>query len=69
MPEALFEINKQLCESFPGLDPLKLLNYPAEDVFRLINDMLAYNRRRKDGNPEETSGNQVIRRKAGDNWF
>ena len=62
-----FDINKALCESYSGLDPIKLLDYPAEDVFNLINDTVAYNNR----NNKETENNNsgVIRRKAGDNWF
>lgn len=63
----LFDINKSLCEVYTGLDPIKLLDYPAEDVFELINGLMAYNgRNEKQSSP--TNGN-VIRRKAGDNWF
>ena len=50
---------------FTGLDPIKLLDYPAEDVFELINNVTAYNRR----NNKKTKNNTVIRRPAGDNWF
>lgn len=61
-----FEINKSLCETYTGLDPLKLLDYPAEDVFDLINGLIAYNGRNKE-NKQNRSG--VIRKKAGDDWF
>lgn len=61
-----FEINKGLCESYSGLDPIKLLDYPAEDVFDLINNTLAYNSR--NGNKKKDNSD-VIRRPAGDNWF
>lgn len=62
-----FEFNKTLCETYTGLDPIKLLDYPAEDVFDLINGLIAHNGRRE---KEDTTGkNGVIRRKAGDNWF
>jgi hypothetical protein len=62
-----FDINKSLCETYTGLDPIKLLDYPAEDVFDLINGLIAYNGR---NNKESTSGNSgVIRRQAADNWF
>lgn len=61
-----FEINKSLCESYAGLDPIKLLDYSAEDVFDLINNTIAYNNRNKKKNDNNSS---VIRRKAGDNWF
>ena len=60
-----FDINKALCEAFTGLDPIKLLDYPAEDVFDLINNMIGYNSRNKKQNKNST----VIRREAGDNWF
>jgi hypothetical protein len=61
-----FEINKALCESYSGLDPIKLLDYPAEDVFDLINNTISYNKRNKKKN---SSNDTVIRREAGDNWF
>lgn len=61
-----FEINKTLCEAYSGLDPIKLLDYPAEDVFDLINNTVAYNKR---NSKKSNNSNAVIRRKAGDNWF
>ena len=60
-----FDINKALCEAFTGLDPIKLLDYPAEDVFELINNMISYNSR----NSKQNKNSTVIRRQAGDNWF
>jgi hypothetical protein len=65
-----FEINKTLCESFNGLDPIRLLDYPAEDVFDLINHQIAYNQRqqrKQKKQPTEKGG--VIRRPADDSWF
>lgn len=56
-------MNKSLCECFSGLDPLKLLDYPAEDVFDLINNMIDYNSR------QETVKKNANRKKAGDDWF
>jgi len=62
-----FDINKNLCNMFPALEPIKLLDYPADDVFELIAGVIDYNYRNKD---ENGSGNQkVIRKKAGDDWF
>ena len=61
------DINRNLCETYMGLDPLKLLDYPAEDVFDLINATIDYNKRNNKGNKANKTG--VIRRKAGDNWF
>ena len=60
-----FEINKTLCEVFTGLDPIKLLDYSAEDVFDLINNVISYNSR----NTKQSKNSTVIRREAGDNWF
>lgn len=60
-----FDINKVLCETYAGLDPIKLLDYPAEDVFDLINNTVNYNNRNK----KESKNNTVIRRQASDNWF
>lgn len=60
-----FDINKALCEAFTGLDPIKLLDYPADDVFELINNMISYNSR----NSKQNKNSTVIRRQAGDNWF
>lgn len=62
-----YEINRNLCEVYKGLDPLKLLDYPAEDVFSLINDTIEYNNRHDDGN--RRSNDKVIRKPAGDDWF
>lgn len=67
-----FEINKALCTEFPGLDPVKLLDYPAEDVFDLMAGLTAYNKRQRKGKGKgagNTSKPGVIRRPAGDNWF
>ena len=61
-----FDINKSLCETYAGLDPIKLLDYPAEDVFDLINNTISYNKR---NDKQGENNNGVIRRKAGDNWF
>ena len=59
-----FDINNNLCERFAGIDPIKLLDYPAEDVFDLINNVIRYNSRNK-----KTNNSSVVRRQASDNWF
>lgn len=65
-----FDINKNLCDTFPALDPIKLLDYPAEDVFNLINDTIDYNQRNKKAEASNKSSNaEVIRVHAGDRWF
>ena len=61
-----FDINKALCESYAGLDPIKLLDYPAEDVFDLINNTICFNKR---NSKKKNINSGVIRREAGDNWF
>lgn len=60
-----FDINKTLCEAYGGLDPIRLLDYPAEDVFDLVKNMITYNSKNKKQSKKDT----VIRKKAGDNWF
>jgi len=60
-----FEINKSLCETYTGLDPIKLLDYPAEDVMDLISGLIDFNSR--SDNKNNSSG--VIRKRAGDDWF
>lgn len=62
-----FEINKSLCDSYSGLDPIKLLDYPAEDVFDLINGLISYNARNKKN--KKNNKPSVVRKKAGDSWF
>ena len=61
-----FDINKALCEDYSGLDPIKLLDYPAEDVFDLINNTICFNKR---NSKKKNINSGVIRREAGDNWF
>ena len=47
------------------MNPIELLDYPAEDVFQLINDMIDHN----DLAEEEKAVKKEIRVPAGDNWF
>lgn len=63
-----FDINKNLCECFTGLDPIKLLDYPAEDVFNLISGTIDWNNRNNKKSKQTKSANK-IRRPASDNWF
>lgn len=63
-----FEINKNLCQCYSGLDPIRLLDYPAEDVFDLINGLTSYSKRQKK-NKGSSGANGVVRKKAGDDWF
>lgn len=61
-----FDINKNLCDMYAGLNPLELLDYPAEDVFNLISGTVDYNDRNSKDEPKKSC---VIRKQAGDNWF
>lgn len=67
-----FDINKNLCDAFNGLDPIKLLDHPAEDVFELIKGLIDYNQREKIKEAKKSNkknNDEVIRVKASDNWF
>lgn len=65
-----FDINKNLCDTFPALDPIQLLDYPAEDVFDLIAGTIDYNNRQNSGSRGQGGANAgLIRRPAGDDWF
>lgn len=61
-----FEINKNLCETYTGLDPIKLLDYSAEDVMDLISGLIDFNSRSESKN---NSSSGVIRKRARDDWF
>lgn len=67
LSQMFFDINKNLCDMFPALDPIRLLDYPAEDVFNLISGTIDYNERTTGKKGSKKSG--VIRKQAGDNWF
>jgi len=68
LPQMIFDINKDLCSTYPALDPIRLLDYPAEDVFNLITGTVDYGRRQS-GKKGKTHNSGVIRRQAADNWF
>lgn len=65
LPQAFAELNLSLCQQYKGMNPIELLDYPAEDVFQLINDMVDHNDRAE----EEKAVEKEIRVPAGDNWF
>lgn len=69
MSQLFYDINKNLCETYKGLDPIKLLDYPAEDVFNLITGTLDYNQRQNKAGATPKTNNGVIRKPANDNWF
>jgi hypothetical protein len=57
-----------LCERFTDLNPIKIRKYPAREVFLLIKRYTKYNAKQNTG-VKTTKKGQVIRKKAGDNWF
>lgn len=61
-----FEINKNICNTYSGLNPLNLLDYPAEDVFELIASTIDYNKRNEKKRKDVPN---VKRKPAGDDWF
>lgn len=67
LAQMFFDVNKNLCEMYGGLNPLSLLDYPAEDVFNLIVGTVDYNER--SGKKPETKRSNVVRKRASDNWF
>jgi hypothetical protein len=62
--EMMFEIEIGICERFPALSPLSMRRERVNDVFRLISQYSNYARKNTNSN-----GKQVIRRRAGDDWF
>lgn len=66
-----FEINKNLSEQYSGLNPLNILDYPAEDVLNLIINTIEYSQRKAEKQKvasAQQKGN-VIYRPARDDWF
>lgn len=57
-----------LCERFTNLNPIKIRKYPAHEVFLLCKRLRKYNAEHDQG-VKSTGNGQVIRKKAGDNWF
>ncbi len=64
LPELMFEIEVGMCERFPAMSPLSLRKERANDVFRLVAQFTEYAWKNTSNN-----GKQVIRRRAGDDWF
>jgi hypothetical protein len=57
-----------LCDRFTNLNPIKVRQYPAHEVFLLMKRLTDYNNK-SDKQKNISNKNDVIRRKAGDNWF
>lgn len=75
MYDALFEIQVQICKTFPSLDPIRLRQQKCGEVLLLLRRMIRYNniqeeRKAEDGNavPAVPADDDVIivRKKNGD---
>lgn len=51
-----------------GLNPIMVRKYPAHEVFLLLKRLTEHNKS-SDNKKNITNNGDVIRRKAGDNWF
>lgn len=63
--EMFFEMELSLCDKFPALTPFQIRREKAREVFLLV-------RRLKEHTQNDNKSNSrpnVIRRKAGDDWF
>lgn len=67
LPQSLFRINHALCTTYPGLDPIRLLDWPWEDVFDLVNGLADY--QGQEQKHTAPNGRKVILRRADDSWF
>ena len=56
-----------LSERFPSLEPIKIRQYPACEVFLLLKRLRVYDRKKNKTTTKNNNG--VVRKKAGDNWF
>ncbi len=63
-----FDITVGLCNRFTALDPVKVRRYPAHEVFLLMKRVVDYDNRH-DKKSKGGNGSQVVRKKAGDDWF
>jgi hypothetical protein len=65
--DEFFEITVTLCNRFTGFDPVKVRQYPAQEIFLLLKRLVKYDERH--AKHKRSSGNGVIRKQAGDDWF
>lgn len=74
--DALFEIEVNVCQSFPGLDPITLREKPCGELLLLLKRMIRYNRRQEQRKALSGNGDApavpvdddviVVRKKNGD---
>jgi len=56
-----------LCDRFPAYTPTSVRREKASEVFKLIERLNKYNRRKKKNTTKD--GKRIIRRPASDTWF
>lgn len=64
MYQIFFELEMGICGQFPCMSPIDVRRERAIEVFQLVRRLNDYNSRR-----DTRSGERVVRRHAGDNWF
>lgn len=62
--ESLFDVQVVLCERFRGLSPFEIRRERAGEVFNLLVRLKRHNEMKN-----QKSESNVIRKKAGDDWF
>lgn len=69
--ELFFEIEVSLSDRFPALSPLTIREKRAREVFLLIRRLTDYNRRQNKSKTDSytPTGDRIIRRPAGNDWF
>lgn len=68
MYDMYFEVAVQLSDRYRGLDPIKIRNTPAHEIYLLYSRTLKRDMRQGTQAMPKTNKN-VIRKKAGDDWF
>ena len=63
--ELIVELEVRMCDRFPAMSPLSMRKERANDVFRMVAQYSEF--ARKENNKK--NGKQIIRRRAGDDWF
>ena len=71
-----FDMTVQLCDRYPAMDPIKIRQTPAHEIYLLYGRTVKRNMR-LDKNTDNNRASyttknkttRVIKRKAGDDWF
>lgn len=68
MYQVFFEMNINLCERFPALDPFIVRQKTGREVFLMVKRLNEYNAR-SNKHTKTKNGKPIIRKHAGDKWF